>query len=930
MYFAPFHEKSKHLTAFISPMGLFQYKRIPFGLTNACGAFQRAIENVMHDLRDKICAPYIDDTLVHSRTFEEHVEHVRTVLRRLRENGIKLNASKCSFFQREVTYLGRTITAEGYGPDKSNIQALLELKTNIPQNVGDVRKLLGLLSYYRRYVNNFAKIARPIHQLIKSANSNTSNKKTKSGQISSAAPIEWNSECQSAANMIIDKLTQQPVMCYPDFEKPFVLHCDASALGLGAVLYQNQDGKLRVVGYASRSLLPAEQNYHSSKLEFLCMKWAVTEHFRDYLFYAKHFEVYTDNNPLLYCMSSSKLNATTIRWVNELADFNFTIKYRPGKTHVDADSFSRMPIDFARYMETCARTIDMSHIDTAIKGAKQVDVFAVRAETLVRTRGMGDDVSMVEDDKKLSLSEVRTEQLRDNDINRIIKHVNEGTRPSTDDKRAGTAAFRSFAKVINTLRVVNGTLFRETNGHQRVVIPQKFRTLIFRELHSAMGHVGTDRVYNLARDRFYWPRMREDIHHFVTSCCPCLKDKKPTLETRAPLGGITSSAPLDLVSIDFLELEKDSGQNRYLLVVVDHFTRYAEVYPTRNKTARTAASKLYDNFVIRYGYPRRLHSDRGGEFVNKIFENLNEMCGITKSQTTAYHPQGNGQCERFNRTIVQMMRTLGDDHKRSWHKHAQRLAHAYNCTINSATGYAPFFLMYGRHPRLPIDLIFENINDEERKSYERYAEDWRACMREAYARAGDNARKSQIKSHKNANQHARSTVISPGDRVLVRRQVDKKGQGKIKSFWEDEIYTVVRQMDDNPVYEIQCAGKKGTRVVHRNAILQCDSLPLDTKPQRTKSSNSATPTSATAAPTSTNVPAGLTASDSDDSDSDNDEAPKPAAKRARRRPQRYGINATRTRANTQQMSNANTNNEFYTNARAYPIIIYVPMYFCRP
>ena len=217
-----------------------------------------------------------------------------------------------------------------------------------------------------------------------------------------------------------------------------------------------------------------------------------------------------------------------------------------------------------------------------------------------------------------------------------------------------------------------------------------------------------------------------------------------------------------------------------------------------------------------------------------MFEGLNEICDITKSQTTAYHPQGNGQCERFNRTIVQMMRTLSDDHKRSWHKHAQHLAHVYNCTINNVTGYSPFFLMFGRHPRLPIDLIFENVNEEDRKSYEKYAEDWRACMREAYERAGTAARQSQGRSHKHADRRAHSTLIAPGDRVLVRRNVDKKGHGKIKSFWEDDIYTVIRKMDDNPVYEVKCAGSKGTRVVHRNALMPCDSLPLDAVPARVK------------------------------------------------------------------------------------------------
>ena len=288
--------------------------------------------------------------------------------------------------------------------------------------------------------------------------------------------------------------------------------------------------------------------------------------------------------------------------------------------------------------------------------------------------------------------------------------------------------------MFRSLQINDNVLYREIGDRARLVIPPKYTDVVYRELHSEMGHLGAERVYQLAKERFFWPNMQRDITHFVTSCCPCLRDKNPRYHTRAPLQSISSSAPFELLSVDFLELEKAGGY-RYLLVIVDHFTRYAEVYPTRNKTARTAADKLFNQFILRYGYPERLHSDRGGEFVNSIWKELSGLCDIKKSQTTAYHPQGNGQCERFNRTLVQMLRTLADEHKRSWYNYAQKLTHAYNCTISDATGYAPFFKIFGRNPRLPIDLIFQKINRPEKVTHTQYVRRWRDMMTEAYRKA---------------------------------------------------------------------------------------------------------------------------------------------------------------------------------------------------
>ena len=227
------------------------------------------------------------------------------------------------------------------------------------------------------------------------------------------------------------------------------------------------------------------------------------------------------------------------------------------------------------------------------------------------------------------------------------------------------------------------------------------------------------------------PYMQRDIQHFIRNESVCFKQRRPKVLPKAPLQHITSTAPFELISIDFLHLERSKGGYEYILVVVDHFIRFAQAYATRNKSAKTAATKLYNDFVLRFGFPTRIHHDQSGEFENNLFKRLEELCGVGHSKTTPYHPEGNGQAERFNQTLLAMPRTSPEEKKSSWADSLNKVVRAYNCTRNDATGFTPFFL-FRRAPRLPIDQIFGMCNKPKSVGYPKYVEQWATAMKEAY------------------------------------------------------------------------------------------------------------------------------------------------------------------------------------------------------
>ena len=342
-----------------------------------------------------------------------------------------------------------------------------------------------------------------------------------------------------------------------------------------------------------------------------------------------------------------------------------------------------------------------------------------------------------------------------------------------------------------------------------------------------MGHQGRDRTKSLVRSRFYWPGLDADVDEKVRTCDRCIL-RKSNPGPSAGLVNIVSTKPMELVCIDFLTLERSKGGFEKILVITDHFTRYAQAIPTRNELAKTTAKHLFENFISHYGFPARLHSDQGRNFESSVIKELCRLGNVEKSRTTPYHPMGNGMVERFNQTLLNMLGTLENHKKEDWKSYVAPLVHAYNATRHPSTGYSPHFLMFARHPRLAVDAYLGLQSPEENAvvSQDHYVTKLKKRLQFAYKVASREAEKAAERHKANYDYRVREATLDIGDRVLARH-VAFKGRHKISDRWMKDPYIVIGiPIPGIPVFEVQKeSDSSDVRFLHRNLLLPISAIP---------------------------------------------------------------------------------------------------------
>ena len=748
----PIAEEDRDKTTFTTHLGTYRYIRMPFGLRNAPATFQRALDIILSGVRWRTCLVYLDDVVVFSKDQESHLEHLDDVLALLEEAGIKLKLKKCFFFKSEIEYLGHVLMPGRLGISQHAKATKAVRDALFPRTPTQLRSFLGAANVYRRFVRNFSRIARPLSDMLAK---------------NSGADLQNPTKEQEAAfKKLKDALSTPPVLALPKANRPYMIDTDASKGALGAVLLQQQDDsrptEWATVGYYSRTLTKEERNYSPTERECLAVVWAVTT-LRPYV-EGSHFTLRTDHNALRWMLTLNDPQGRLMRWRLRLMEYDYSIEYRPGRVHQVPDALSRLdqpdegdpePIDddFPTYEDALPTTnregvlvvtrsgAQQDKADKGLSRSERNDSAVVRplvrpnrshrADGLTRWDASsflplpGEDAKEDEEDVFV---DVRSWEA--NNMGMPIN--NKDTEPDLpspvtrqeviDEQRADDFCQTVLANLTDKhdspfFEAVDGVLCRRDPRAAdlvQIVLPATLQARVLRLAHYSelAGHPGQSRLHRRLRQTFYWPHMAADVATTVRNCPSCAKNRLRLLKRTGLMKLFPALKPLESVAIDILgPLPKGAGGFMYLLVIVDRFTKLTQVVPLRRITAYDVAVGFVNEWVFKYGPPQSLLSDNGSQFVAHFFQKVCQLLGINSAFTTAYHPQSNGQVERFNRTITAMLRCYVEDHPADWAKYVPSLCYAYNTSVHRSTGTTPFDLVLSRAP--PDFVVSHNLRRKE-------------------------------------------------------------------------------------------------------------------------------------------------------------------------------------------------------------------------
>ncbi|CAG2197363.1 unnamed protein product [Mytilus edulis] len=744
-YQMPMDEHSKHKTAFITHDNLYQFKRMPYGLNNACQSFQSLMTQVLRGLTWKHCLVYVDDVIIWSEDFDSHLQHLDLIFQRLKQANLKLRPNKCDFAKSEILYLGHIISKEGIKVDTSKTKAVETFP--IPNNQHDVRSFLGLCNYYRKFVKSYAKIASPLNRLL-----------TKD------TPFKWTTDCQNAFETLKEALTSTPVLNFPNFNKPFIVSCDASGSAIGYILSQiGDDEKEHVIGYGGRALTPTEKNYTVTEQEMLALVSAVA-YFHVYLATNK-FTIYTDHKALTWLQTIKHTNSRLIRWALKLQEYNFDVIHRMGSRNQHCDALSRRNYE---------KQTDQPKVLTEV-------TFIYPGETLEKISNSEKDIPI------FSLEDISSLQKQCPYFGPIITFLENGILPD-DKKRAQAIPYET-----GQYELLNDTLYHffqprtktRTSKNQlikQVAIPEPLRNdilLSFHDQKAGGSHLGVQRTYEAIKQRYFWPKMYQNVYDYVTSCQICQTVKKDSTAKKAPLKSLPVQGPFVRLHMDVLGgLPTSKEKYKYILLVTDSFSHWCECFPMKTQEAEEIANILYSEIFTRYGACRYLVSDRHASNLGKLVNLLCKMFNVTQHFTSSYHPQSNVACERTNSTLAQSLRAYCSEQQTNWPQVLPSIMMAFRMSpCTQSTGFSPYYMIFGREMPLPIDiaLIPEELITQ---SPEKYIDQLINKVKIIHDLAKTNLEDAQLKSKTYYDKSTKIPNFKVGDHVLLKQEKVQIGKKK--------------------------------------------------------------------------------------------------------------------------------------------------------
>ena len=784
---------SREKTAFVTPHGLYEFCVMPFGLTNAPAVFQRLMQRLVARLNPAagpdFVAVYIDDILVFSPTLEQHLCHLRAVIERISGAGLKLKPSKCQFIRNEVEYLGHLITPEGLKPNSKLVEAVQEFPR--PSDVSGVRRFLGLASYYRRFIQNFARIAEPLRELTRKT-----------------ASFHWTQACEGAMKELKARLTTAPVLAYPSFGRPYTVETDASISGLGAVLSQMQpDEKLHPVAYASRSLSAAERNYTVTELETLAVVWALTR-FHPYL-YGQSVTVITDHAAVPAVLETPNPSCKHARWWNKVYGTGLKevkITYRAGCLNSRADALSRSPLG-----ETGSR-------------ADEVQVLRLPSE-LTASPGQAEDPAeipalLAKPPVSVQGEDFATAQRKDPELVELITYLEQGELPADDQRARRIILQKPLFAIDNRILIF---LDPKQDHRRRVVVPGHLRQQLLSEHHSSSmgGHFAAKKTYGALMRHWWWDGMYNDTQKYTKNCPQCAVVTGGGRHHRPPLHPIPVSRPFQIVGVDVMELPKTDRGNRYVLVFQDFLTKWPLVVPMPDQKSQRIAELLVNEVIPLFGVPEALLSDRGTNLLSHLMRDTCALLGITKLNTTAHHPQCDGMVERFNRTLKSMLRKHAANFGSQWDRYLPGVLWAYRNVPHDSTMEKPSFLLFGIDCRTPTEAALLPPQELEPTEVADYREELILSLSTARKIAAESIKSAQARYKKTYDKLSREADYQLGDWVLVRFPQEETGrQRKLSRPWHGPYRIIERNDPDVTVVKVY-APQDGQIQVHQMRVAPC-------------------------------------------------------------------------------------------------------------